>query len=304
MLLYACPEWQRKKAGPALTPYPVSTHMLTAVIVTYNSAKVLPTCMDALYRDPRVAHVVVSDNASADDTRALVRAKFPAATLLAHARNLGFGVANNRALEKVETPYALLTNPDAVLAPGAAAQLLAAAERYPDAAIIAPLLTDAKGNPRASFKTNVFHRERHRGKFHAPEGDVCAEFLSGAVWLVRMDAWRALGGFDENIFLFHEDDDMCLRARAAGYGLVLAAAARAAHGQGQSSARSFKSEWRKQYHLGWSRSYLGLKYGKAGAGRQAGKAASQALISLLTLRFGKAWKHFARACGLIAPQKP
>ena len=53
-----------------------------------------------------------------------------------------------------------------------------------------------------------------------PEGDVCAPFFSGACFLVRRDLFLRLGGFDENIFLFYEDDDLCRRIADGGLSLV------------------------------------------------------------------------------------
>ncbi len=101
--------------------------------------------------------------------------------------------------------------------PGAADALLAAAEAYPDAGLFAPRIVEPDGRfffqPRsllAPYLTNP------GGKLHPPEADACAPFLSGACLMVRRDLFLALGGFDPNIFLFYEDDDLCRRIADGG----------------------------------------------------------------------------------------
>ncbi len=92
---------------------------------------------------------------------ALSSAIFHKVKLLENPRNEGFGRANNRALEKVKTPYALLMNPDAMLKEGALQCLLEAAKRFPDAAIVAPVLYDEQGKPDQSHNAATsFAREK------------------------------------------------------------------------------------------------------------------------------------------------
>ena len=251
---------------------PVSPSV-TAILVAYNSAGIIGQALASLRGQPDIASVMVVDNCSADKTRDLVTRDFPNVKLLENDRNEGFGRANNRALATVTTPYALLINPDASLAQGALSALLAAAKRNPDAAIIAPMLYDEQGRPDHSYKRNVFEREKKRGDFIIPSGDLCADFLSGAVWLLNMEAMKRIGFFDPAIFLYYEDDDLCLRARQAGYSLVLAHDAAAVHAKGASSgAPKPEVEFNRQKHMIWSRLYIEKKYrGEKAAKRLAAR---------------------------------
>ena len=67
------------------------------------------------------------------------------ATVIANARNEGYGRANNIGVAAADTPYVLIVNPDLELTKGAAAALLAAAERYPDAGMLAPRIVEPSG---------------------------------------------------------------------------------------------------------------------------------------------------------------
>lgn len=265
---------------------------ITAILVTFNSAHIIGEALAALKGLP----VIVADNASRDGTALVVRAEHPGVRLLEMGENLGFGRANNRALAEVDTEFALLINPDARLLPGGMEALLEAGGRYPQAGIIAPQLVDAEGRPQEGHKRDVFARERDGGVFVPPEGECSAPFLSGACWLVRMSAWRAMGGFDEGIFLYYEDDDACLRMRRAGFCCVLTPQARAVHGLGRSSRLDAAQEKRRQAHLTWSRLYMERKY----KGERAARRRARRLLVIYGLKYliGKRRRYGGRLAGV------
>lgn len=231
---------------------------VSAVIVSYDSAAVLPACLQALAREG--VDAVVVDNASADDSCAVALAH--QARLLRNSANEGYGRANNRGVAACETPYALIVNPDCEVQPGCVASLLAAAERYPEAALLAPRIVEPSGRLFLQMRSLLSPPHLNHARAGAvPEGDVCLPFLSGACLLVRRELFLQIGGFDPEIFLFYEDDDLCRRLRDAGHSLVHVHEAVALHGRGQSSppsaARRFKARW----HLAWSERHVAAKYG-------------------------------------------
>ena len=231
---------------------------ITAIVVSYDSAEVLPACLDALAGESVPAIVV--DNASGDDSRAIAAKR--GARVIANARNEGYGRANNLGVAAADTPYVLIVNPDLELKPGAAAALLEAAERYPDAGMLAPRIVEPSGRvflqPRSLLSPGHLNRS---GAMAVPGGDACLPFLSGACLLVRRELFLALGGFDPAIFLFYEDDDLCRRMRDAGHALVHVHGAEARHGRGKSSAPSPQRRFKARWHLAWSERYIARKYG-------------------------------------------
>lgn len=231
---------------------------ITAIVVSYDSAEVLPACLDALAGESVPAIVV--DNASGDDSRAIAAKR--GARVIANARNEGYGRANNLGVAAADTPYVLIVNPDLELKPGATAALLEAAERYPDAGMLAPRIVEPSGRvflqPRSLLSPGHLNRS---GTMAVPGGDACLPFLSGACLLVRRELFLALGGFDPAIFLFYEDDDLCRRMRDAGHALVHVHGAEARHGRGKSSAPSPQRRFKARWHLAWSERYIARKYG-------------------------------------------
>lgn len=231
---------------------------VTAIVVAFDSAHALPECLGAL-RAVEVP-VIVVDNASTDETVAVAEGQ--GARVIRNARNEGYGRANNIGARAAESEFILVVNPDVIVEPGAVASLLDAAQRYPDAGFFAPQIVEPSGRvffqPRsllASYLTNP------TGKLALPEGEACAPFFSGACFLIRRDLFLSLGGFDENIFLFYEDDDLCRRVADAGSALIYVPQAVVRHGRGRSSTpkpgRIFTSRW----HQAWSRAYVSRKYG-------------------------------------------
>ena len=271
---------------------------ITAIVVAYDSAEVLPACLDALAGEGVPAIVV--DNASGDGSRDV--AERHGARVIANARNEGYGRANNIGVAAAETRYVLIVNPDLELRPGAAAALLAAAERYPDAGMLAPRIVEPSGRvflqPRSLLSPPHLNRS---GAMVVPEGDGCLPFLSGACLMIRRELYLALGGFDPAIFLFYEDDDLCRRMRDAGHALVHVHEAEAQHGRGRSTTPSPQRRFKARWHLAWSHRYVACKYGLPQPGpigtlENLGKAAGYALL----LNREKAYAHAGSAAGARA----
>ena len=231
---------------------------VTAIVVAFDSAHALPECLGALAGDGVPALVV--DNASTDDSAALAEGQ--GARVIRNARNEGYGRANNIGARAANTEFLLVVNPDCTVETGAVAALVDAARRYPDAGLFAPRIIEPSGRvffqPR-SLLSPYLHNPQ--GRLVLPEGEACAPFFSGACFLIRRDLFLRLGGFDENIFLFYEDDDLCRRVADAGHALIYVPQAAVRHGRGRSSepkrGRIFTSRW----HQAWSRAYVSRKYG-------------------------------------------
>ena len=272
---------------------------LVAIVVAHDSAQALPACLAALAAEHVPALVV--DNASRDASVALARAA--GAQVVRNALNEGYGRANTlgiRAAERAER--VLILNPDVVLQPGAADALLRAADAYPDAGLLAPRLTEPDGRvffqPRSLLSPYL---PNPKGTRALPEGDACAPFLSGACLMVERGFFLDLGGFDPNIFLFYEDDDLCRRVAEAGRALVHVHAAVALHGRGRSSASAPGRVFRTRWHQAWSRAYVSRKYGLPNPSpAMLALNASKAALAGMTLRRPLVERYAGSAAGALA----
>lgn len=229
---------------------------ITAIIVTYNSGRVLASCLDAL--SSQGISAIVVDNASIDHS--ILIATDHGAHVIQTGKNLGYGRANNVGAQAATTSYLLIINPDVVVQPDAVATLVMAAENDPAHALFSPKIVEPDGR--------VFDTRR------GPLGP----FASGACFLMRRDVFLDIGGFDENIFLFFEDDDLCRRLTDMNMPPVYVEGAVVRHDIGTSTGdnpgksdtphivdvkRQNKGEFIRRYHLAWSRFYIRQKYKKA-----------------------------------------
>ena len=109
---------------------------LAVIIVNYNSATLLRTCLESLYRHPlRLGSMAVwvVDNASGDESVQLVREEFPHVQLISNENNLGFAAANNQAIECTQSGHVLLLNPDTEMHDSTLDQMLQFMDDTPDA---------------------------------------------------------------------------------------------------------------------------------------------------------------------------
>ena len=250
---------------------------VTVVVVTFNSAHCLPQLAHSLAGCP---NVVVVDNGSDDGCSSLVATHLPQAKVLALPQNLGFGAANNRALTDVTTPFALLLNPDCELSGTAITNLVEFAEKHPETAVVAPQLTNAQGRPDINYR---WPHLLWNSRGPAAEGPVCVGFICGAAMLCRLSAFSDIGFFDEDFFLYYEDDDLCLRLFKGKHPMVVLPSVKAIHRSRGSvrGQRPWRSEYVRGYHHAQSKLIFSNKHQSlALAQRQRRRLVTTTLIGL------------------------
>jgi N-acetylglucosaminyl-diphospho-decaprenol L-rhamnosyltransferase len=238
----------------------------TVYIPNFNGAAWLPRTLQSLRGQTQRLDVVVVDNGSSDGSVAAVRADFPEVTVLELGENLGFGAALNRAVAAYPADGIALLNSDVECEPGFCAELLAAAEpaagRAPEmvAGVLLqepdPGLIDSAGI--VADRTLMGFDYLHGEPVAALEGAADPLGPTGGAAFYRREAWDAVGGFDERIFLYYEDLDLALRIAAGGGRCRLAPGARALHAY---SAGLGAASGAKYARTGWSRGYLLRRYG-------------------------------------------
>ncbi len=201
-----------------------------SIIINWKCAEETCACLASLTPTVDSSTVIVIDNGSADGSVEMIRARFPAVTLLPISANLGFAKAANIGIAHALAGGAdgvFLLNNDTTVAPNTVARL---AEQLAGSEQIGVLsakifLTDQPG--RLWSVGGVYHDhnaidlgagELDQGQFDHAQLD----FVYGCAMLLSARMLYAIGGFDERFFMYYEDVDLCLRARAAGYAVALA----------------------------------------------------------------------------------
>jgi hypothetical protein len=217
---------------------------LAVVVLSWNGAALTRDTLRSLQacRLPEAwkLRTIVVDNASTDDSPRMVREEFPDVELLALTENLRFAGGNNagirRALEQGADAVMLLNN-DVVADPMLLEKLIAALGEEPTAAAAAPLIYFAPPSDRIWYAggrciPGLAHsshrgiRERDRGRYRSIEE---TGYLTGCCLMAKAEAWKNVGLLDERYFIYAEDADWSLRARAAGYRLLFVPTARLWH---------------------------------------------------------------------------
>jgi N-acetylglucosaminyl-diphospho-decaprenol L-rhamnosyltransferase len=212
----------------------VTEPLVDAVVVSYRSAATLRGCVQSLLEIPDV-RVTVVDNASPDESLATI-ADLAEVDVVRSPRNGGFAYGCNLGAARGTAPFLLFLNPDARIGAASLHTLRDVLRDDPGAGLVGPRIVDDDGTLafsrrrfprlRSTFAKALFlHRvwplaawtdELVRNPAAYERAGV-AEWVSGACMLVRRDAFAALGGFDEGLFLYCEDTDLCLRLWQAGH---------------------------------------------------------------------------------------
>lgn len=212
---------------------------ISVVVLSYNRPAHLARSLASIRAQSiQPDEVILVDNLSAEsDAIARVASGFPDYTLVRNEVNLGFTGGMNIGIGRARQPYIYLTEDDVVLEPDCLKRLLEFAEQKPDVGLISGLMVDSTNGAILSaggslHLDGVFAMaipglgQPAPAAFHDP---LEVEYIPGAMMFARREFWQALGGFREDFFVYHEDSDLCLRARRAGYRISVVPAARAIH---------------------------------------------------------------------------
>jgi N-acetylglucosaminyl-diphospho-decaprenol L-rhamnosyltransferase len=234
-------------------PRDLTPPTIAVVVVTYNSAVVLPGLLDSLDEGLRGLdwNLTIADNNSADDSVALAVAAVPGCHIEQTGRNAGYAAAFNAAVRSASAYDAvLILNPDVRLRPGSVAKLMS---RLGDGVgITVPRILGEDGHvalslrrepsvPRAFGEAMLGQRA---GRFPALGETVVdesayfrdgpADWATGAVMLMSRECLDACGPWEESFFLYSEETEFALRARDRGFRTDLVADAEAVHIGGES----------------------------------------------------------------------
>ena len=211
---------------------------LSVVIVSYNVSHYLLQCLDSLQRALRGidGEVIVVDNLSRDNSVTLVHQAHPEVKVIENLHNLGFSKANNIALRQAKGEYALLLNPDTIVADNTIRDCIAFLDLHPDAGAAGVMMLNADGTvapesrrgvptPLTSFYKlsglcRMFPRSPRFGRYylgHLPwQTPQQIDIVSGAFCMLRRSVLDKVGLLDEDYFMYGEDIDLSYRILKQG----------------------------------------------------------------------------------------
>lgn len=227
---------------------------LSIVIVNWNTRDLLRDCLRTVYAGLGMlrAEVIVVDNASSDDSLAMLAGEFPAVRVIANAQNMGFAAANNQGFAVAKGRHILLLNTDTLVLGDVLPAMVAFMDANPQVGVMGPrvLNTDrstqnsATGYPtlaRLALQTLGLDRfaafDTYRMAHWDRRDQRAVQVISGCAMMVRAGAMRAVGMLDANFFFFGEETDWCHRFAIAGWQIVFAPVGEIVHFGGGSVRR-------------------------------------------------------------------
>ena len=228
---------------------------LSVCVVSYKVKDLLRECLRSLYEDVKTFsfEIIVVDNNSGDGSVEMVKTEFPGVTLVKNLKNAGFAVACNQAIRLSQGEFVLLLNPDTVVLPGTLQKVLDFMRSKKDAGIVGCRLLNPDGTLQLSCKSfpsiidtfslnsvlyKLFPHTWLFGKCYMSyfrhdklkEVDV----VMGAFLLIRRKTIEEIGLMDEDLYMYYEETDLCLRTVRAGWKVYFFPDAEVIHYGGQS----------------------------------------------------------------------
>lgn len=247
---------------------------VSVIIVTYNSERVIKTCLESIIRETtrHSFEIIVSDNVSKDRTSEIVQ-QFKEVQLILNNANLGFSKGNNIGLKQAEGKYILFLNPDTEVKDGAIDILIDGFEQdqnikmatgaifYPDGrrqpnikrnltllSLLELFLALKSGTATLHFRS----LERHLLKDFDYNKQQPVEQIMGACVMVRQNEILEIGGWDEDYFIWSEDLQLCLDYQQKGWLIIYMPTAHFIHHEGD----AFKAQARLWKQLNFLRSTI------------------------------------------------
>ena len=212
--------------------------VVSIIVINYCTRELTLECLRSAMRETRNVsyEILLVDNSSNDGLVDAVAREMPDVRCLPLRENVGFARANNIAAEQAMGKYLLLLNPDTLVLNGAIDRLLAFAAERPEAKIWGgrTLFGDRSLNPASCWhrmtlwsvfcrtaglaaafpNSGFFNTEAYGSWDRSTVREV--DIVSGCFLLIETEMWQRLGGFDPRFFMYGEEADLCLRARALG----------------------------------------------------------------------------------------
>ncbi|SDI02227.1 glycosyltransferase family 2 protein [Winogradskyella thalassocola] len=226
---------------------------LSVIILNYNVRYFLELCLKSV--EAAVAHIdaeiIVIDNNSPDDSCAMVKELFPSVKLIENKDNSGFSKGNNIGVVQAKGEYLCILNPDTVVAEDTFTKLINFTDGKDNLGIVGCQLIDGKGNFLPESKRNVPTPKVSLKKVLGSSNDYYAnhvniketgkvDILVGAFMWLKKEVYDAVGGFDEDYFMYGEDIDLSYKVVKAGYDNFYFGETTVVHFKGESTLKDSK----------------------------------------------------------------
>jgi len=229
----------------------ISGQNLTIVIVTLKSENIIHECIKSIDKNIPIIVVENSNNQSFKDQ---LESKYKNLKCVLSKSNLGMGAGNNIGIKLAKTDYVFILNPDAKLESNTLNELYLASKKLSDFSVISPISSNIKFPNYGMFNK--------RQKVEISESPFQVDYVDGFAMLLNKNKFKNNIYFDENFFLYLENNDLCLRVNKEGGSVFVAPSAKINHVGAQTVDIKYKNEVElsRNWHWVWSKFYFNKKH--------------------------------------------
>ena len=228
----------------------ISRQNLSIVIVTLKSEKVIHQCIKSLNQNIPIIVVEHSDNKKLKED---LEKKYNNLKCILAKSNLGMGSGNNVGIKAANTDYVLLLNPDVLLEDNTIEELFLASQNLANFSMLAPL--------EKNFNNYGFLNKKKSNK-NLEDAPFEVDFIDGFAMLINKKKFKEIDYFDENFFMYLENNDLCKRSRNKGDLIYIVPKSRINHLAAKAVDKKYEDEveFSRNWHWIWSKFYFNKKH--------------------------------------------
>ena len=227
------------------------TNELTIQIVLYEETKeIIFKCLENL----KNFQILILDNSSNRKLRKQILNKFDIKEYILLNKNLGYSKGHNYLSNKVDTKYLLILNADCQIDENNIKNLLQSFKKYRDCGVISPTTFNDKFEH--TYNGGLFFENENQMEITEIGGDTCFQTILGAAMLIEKEFFIDIGKFNENMFLFFSDYDLCKKIRNSNRSVIQSKSAKAFHIHGNSKVKNIlKKIYLKEFNMTYDQLY-------------------------------------------------
>ncbi len=232
----------------------ITNQNLSVIIVSYKSDHVIHKCIDSI--DSQI-EIIVIENSKDINFKKNIENKYKNTKCILSSENIGMGAGNNLGIKNVKTDFALILNPDVVLEKNTIEELINGSNELDTFGIIAPISNNSNF-PNYKIEKNDYNKFDFINPFKVKSVDGYAMLLN----LKELKKNQNFYFFDENFFLYLENDDLCLRINNDKKNIFIIPKAKIQHlgGKAVNPKYEYEVELARNWHWMWSKFYYNKKH--------------------------------------------
>ena len=239
---------------------------VSIIIPTFYPGNIIKKCLETL---PKTNDLIIVDNGNDEELKNTIK-KFDLNIRHFKIGDVGLSKSFNFAVKKAKNENILITQPDVTFASNAIPNLLEALKKYENIGLLAPLIYEQ--NEYSQFNTLDLNLKKNGQLTNstlkqkrlkvAPDGDCCVEAVNATTMLLKKSILEKINGWDENIYTYLEDLDLCIKLRRNNFQIIKVSNSKVNHiGFGShKKENTHKFEISRNWHFTWSSLYFRQKY--------------------------------------------